>query len=118
MMNLMQENIKLNNLNHLVKADILNWGEETALSADIVLASDCIYLEIGFMPLIETFFALTTNPNTVIYLMYRKRRNADKRFFQMAKKKFEFIDILDDPKRDIYTRQGFKLFIVKRKATK
>lgn len=121
MMNLMQENIKLNNLDQIVKADILNWGEKIEnensdlLKADIVIASDCIYLEIAFIPLFETFLELTQNPNTIIYLMYRKRRSADKRFFQIAKKKFEFIDVMDDPKREIYTRQGFKLFIVKRK---
>lgn len=88
------------------------------MDTDIILASDCIYIEAGFIPLIETFFALTTNKNAIIYLMYRKRRNADKRFFQMAKKKFEFVDIMDDPKRDEYTRRGFRLFTVKRKANK
>ncbi|KAI7871981.1 putative methyltransferase-domain-containing protein [Mucor mucedo] len=121
MMNLMQENTKLNNLGHLVKPKILNWGEEIDqefLEADVILASDCIYMEEAFIPLIETFFALTTNKNAIIYLMYRKRRNADKRFFQMAKKKFEFTDIMDDPNRDVYTRRGFRLFAVKRKATK
>jgi predicted nicotinamide N-methyase len=85
------------------------------LNADIVLASDCVYLEMAFIPLLETFLALTTNKDTIIYLMYRKRRNADKRFFQMAKKRFEFMDVMDDPRKDVYTRQGFRLFCIKRK---
>ena len=119
MMHLMQENIVLNKLEHLVKASILNWGETISpdlLNADVILASDCIYLEIAFVPLIETFFSLTHNKETIIYLAYRKRRSADKRFFQMARKKFVFEDIMDDPKRDVYTRNGFRLFCVKRKA--
>lgn len=91
---------------------------ESLLNTDVVLASDCIYLEVAFIPLIETFFSLTNNQNTVVYLMYRKRRSADKRFFQMARKKFEFEDILDDPNREKYARDGFRLFTVKRKTVK
>lgn len=87
-------------------------------NADVIIASDCIYHEEAFPVLLDAFLSLTTNENTIIYLAYRKRRNADKRFFQMAKKKFEFIDIMEDPKREEYTRQGMRLFILKRKAIK
>lgn len=135
----MQDNIVLNKLEGSVRAEILNWyvsittykcqlllnfncfrGEEIkdpeVSNADVILASDCIYHESSFPILIDTFLSLTTNKNTIIYLAYRKRRNADKRFFQMAKKKFEFIDIMEDPKREEYSRQGMRLFIVKRKT--
>jgi hypothetical protein len=36
----------------------------------------------------------------------------------MAKKKFEFLEVMEDPKREEYTRQGMRLFIVKRKTMK
>lgn len=84
----------------------------------MILASDCIYHEEAFLILADTFLSLTTNEKTVIYLAYRKRRNADKRFFQLAKKKFEFVEVMEDPKRDEYTRQGMRLFVVKRKVMK
>ncbi|KAI8966969.1 nicotinamide N-methyltransferase-like protein, partial [Mycotypha africana] len=120
MMGLLKENITLNKLESTVKAEILNWGEDVPshmLDADVILASDCIYLEVAFIPLIETLFALTAQkPNeTVIYLAYRKRRSADKRFFQLAKKKFIFEEITDDPQRLEYQKQKLHLFIVRRK---
>lgn len=119
-MGLMQENIKLNHLEQSVTADILNWGEvipdiSQVLNADVILASDCIYLEIAFIPLLETFFALTNKPTSIIYLTYRKRRNADKLFFQAAKKKFIFKDITEDPKMKMYMRDKMHLFSVTRK---
>jgi hypothetical protein len=85
------------------------------LNADIILASDCIYLEVAFIPLFETMLALTNKDTSVIYLTYRKRRNADKRFFQLARKKFILEDVMEDPKREEYTRKGFRLFCIKRK---
>lgn len=120
MMDLMQENIKLNRLDHSVTADILNWGEEIpnlsqVLDADVILASDCIYLEVAFIPLLETFFALTNKESSVIYLTYKKRRNADKLFFQAAKKKFIFKDVTEDPKMNNYKRDKLHLFSVTRK---
>lgn len=121
MMSLMEQNIALNNVGHIVNAEILNWGEDVSESLsniDVVVASDCVYLEVAFIPLIETFFSLSHKEDSVIYLMYRKRRSADKRFFQMARKKFDIQDIMDDPKREEYVRNGFRLFKVKRKAIK
>ncbi|KAG1085283.1 hypothetical protein G6F42_021460 [Rhizopus arrhizus] len=120
MMGLMQENIKLNHLEQSVTADILNWGEvipdiSQVLNADVILASDCIYLEMAFIPLLETFFALTNKPTSIIYLTYRKRRNADKLFFQAAKKKFIFKDVTEDPKMKVYMRDKMHLFSVTRK---
>lgn len=87
------------------------------LDADVILASDCIYLEIAFIPLIETLFALTEKDTAVIYLANRKRRKGDKRFFQLARKKFVFEEVLDDPLREEYKKQSIQLFCVKRKPT-
>ncbi|CEP19243.1 hypothetical protein [Parasitella parasitica] len=120
MMSLMQENIRLNHLNKSVTAVVLNWGEaiphlSEALDADVILASDCIYLEVAFMPLLETFFALTNKPSSVIYLAYKKRRNADKLFFQAAKKKFILTEITEDPKMKVYSRDKSHLYRVTRK---
>ncbi|KAI9477921.1 MAG: putative methyltransferase-domain-containing protein [Benjaminiella poitrasii] len=117
MMELMQKNIELNKLDQVVKAKILNWGEpvpKDLSNIDVILASDCIYLEVAFIPLIETLFELT-HQDAIIYLAYRKRRSADKRFFQLARKKFIFEDIQDDPQRAVYSRKGIHLFTVKRK---
>lgn len=97
---------------------LFNRGEEIpnelSSNVDVILASDCVYLEIAFIPLIETLLALSTK-DTLIYLAYKKRRKADKRFFQLAKKKFEFTEVMDDPKREEYNRQSLKLFVFKKK---
>jgi predicted nicotinamide N-methyase len=85
------------------------------LNADIVLASDCVYLEIAFIPLIDTFFALTEKESAVIYLTYCKRRKADKKFFQLARKKFVFEEVVEDPKREEYRKKSIQLFRIKRK---
>ncbi|KAI8357333.1 putative methyltransferase-domain-containing protein [Choanephora cucurbitarum] len=119
MMDLMVENIQLNQLNSVVSPAILDWGTEitnsSLLNADVIIASDCIYLEVAFIPLFDTLLALTTNPNTIIYLSYRKRRKADKRFFQLARKKFVFETVEDDPRHAVYSKVGLHLYVVKRK---
>ncbi|KAI8367052.1 putative methyltransferase-domain-containing protein [Blakeslea trispora] len=118
MMKLMNENIQLNQLSS-VSATVLNWGEPilnpSVLEADVIIASDCIYLEVAFVPLFETLLALTHKPDVVIYLSYRKRRKADKRFFQLARKKFVFETIQDDPRHAVYSKLGLHLFVVKRR---
>ncbi|KAI9269267.1 putative methyltransferase-domain-containing protein [Phascolomyces articulosus] len=119
MMNLMQQNIQLNRVQDKVEAKILDWGEfedvpETCRSPDVILASDCVYLEVAFKPLVDTLISLATK-ETDIYMSYRKRRNADKRFFAMARKHFTFTEVLDDPKRSIYTKDRLKLYLMKKK---
>ncbi|CAO3581186.1 unnamed protein product [Absidia cylindrospora] len=117
MMSLLQDNIKLNHLESKVGASILNWGEPHDLKVDIVFASDCVYLEVAFQPLIDTLVTLTANNKDVqIYMSYRKRRKADKRFFILLKKQFHVIDILDDPERPVYSRNGLHLYRLERKA--
>ncbi|KAI9312864.1 nicotinamide N-methyltransferase-like protein [Dichotomocladium elegans] len=117
MMHLMEQNIKLNNLRELVEASVLDWGVPLPPDAqlpDVILASDCVYLEAAFKPLLDTLVDLSTK-DTVIYMSYRKRRRADRRFFQMARKKFDLVEILDDPKRETYYRDNLKIFLMKKK---
>ncbi|KAI8994938.1 putative methyltransferase-domain-containing protein [Pilobolus umbonatus] len=119
MMSLMQENIHKNDLDNRVKADILNWGEEIPKDskfrkADVILLSDCVYLEIAFLPLIDTLYNMA-NKDTIIWFAYCKRRKADKRFFTMAKKKFEITEIQDHPNKTVYSRQGLYFYVFKKK---
>jgi len=60
---------------------------------DYIIASECVYLEKGFEPLIETLIALS-NDKTDIIMAYEKRRKADDRFFKMAKKHFQLLPVL------------------------
>ncbi|KAI8088839.1 putative methyltransferase-domain-containing protein [Halteromyces radiatus] len=116
MMSLLHDNILLNQLQDKVSASVLNWGEPTDHTVDIVFASDCVYLEVAFQPLVDTLVMLTENNNNVqIYMSYRKRRKADKRFFGLARKQFNIIDIMDDPERPVYSRQGLHLYRLERK---
>ncbi|OAD79887.1 hypothetical protein PHYBLDRAFT_105709 [Phycomyces blakesleeanus NRRL 1555(-)] len=118
MMELMKQNILLNGLERKVDAQILDWGtplpESIMPLSDVILASDCVYLEIAFQPLVDTLVLLSTK-ETVIYLSYMKRRNADKRFFQMLRKKFILKEIEDDPKREVYSRKGLHLYLLTKK---
>ncbi|KAI8886926.1 hypothetical protein K501DRAFT_243211 [Backusella circina FSU 941] len=119
MMDLMNENIKLNGANDKVTAQVYKWGEETEESAtltnaDVILVSDCIYLEVAFRPLLDALLYLS-NKNTDIYVTYQKRRKADKRFFQMARKVFDIVEIQDDPKRLEYRKKAQYFYLFKRK---
>lgn len=58
---------------------------------DVILASDCVYLEVAFQPLLDSLAAIS-NKDTDIYMSYKKRRKADKRFFQMARKLFHLTE--------------------------
>lgn len=56
------------------------------------MADAVFQLEITFPWLVETICMLT-NEKTEILLCYKKRRKADKRFFVMLKKHFEFDNV-------------------------
>lgn len=59
-----------------------------------------------------------TDERTEILLCYKKRRNADKRFFLLLKKHFTFEHVSDDPHKVKYEREGLHLYSVKRKSRK
>ncbi|KAH8553099.1 putative methyltransferase-domain-containing protein [Umbelopsis sp. PMI_123] len=105
MLSLMEANINSNELGKIVKAKVLDWGVELPQwlteMPDIIIASDCVYLEIAFQPLIESLLLLS-NENTEIYLCYKRRRKADKRFFTLAKKKFIITEVNFTALRNLY----------------
>jgi len=118
MLALMRDNIHINALGAIMKAEVLDWGLTLPTwitsKPDIIIASDCVYLELAFKPLIDTLVMLSKE-NTEIYLCYERRRRADKHFFRLAKKKFIINEILDDPHRPDYERKGIHLYLLKLK---
>jgi len=118
MLELMEANVKLNKLESRFEVKELNWGEPTRdvipYIPDIILASDCIYLEAAFEPLVATL-ADVAGPDTTILLSYRKRRKADKRFFNILRKRFEFVEIKDDPNYPVYSREQLFIYCLTKK---
>lgn len=96
---------------------------------DIILAADCVYFEPAFPLLVQTLCDLSPKgSNLEILFCYKKRRKvsifpsiralcnscdqipqADKRFFGMLKKKFRWEEVMDDPCREIYSRDAVTL---------
>jgi protein N-lysine methyltransferase METTL21A len=89
---LMERNIALNSLNHLVKAAVYDWGSPAPSSlpscVDVILAADCVYFEPAFPLLLRTMTDLI-GPNTICYFCFKKRRRADMGFIKQLKKVFE-----------------------------
>ncbi len=112
MMELMQENIRLNGLEDRVIPHVLNWGEglpETLPpQPEIILAADCVYFEPSFPLLLETLRSLV-GPQSTVFFCFKKRRRADMRFMKMARKVFVVEEIQDDPDRDIYRTENIYL---------
>lgn len=101
----------------------LNWGE--TLSQDIpvketrvILAADCVYFEPAFPLLVKTLCDLAPVEKEVeILFCWKKRRKADKRFFIMLRKEFDWETVMDDrsEERERYGREGVSLIRLKRK---
>jgi len=111
MLELMRQNIALNDLSpSLVEASILDWGSPLAeyQPPDILLAADCVYFEPAFPLLLQTMTELI-GPNTTCYFCFKKRRRADLRFVKDAKKVFFIEDVVDDPDREKWSREGLFL---------
>ncbi|KAF5022417.1 hypothetical protein F66182_5557 [Fusarium sp. NRRL 66182] len=115
MYELMQHNIKLNDLQDKAKAMILNWGEDLPAvvleqKPDVILAGECVYFEPAFPLLMSTLKSLLElNPTAVVYFCFKKRRRADMNFVKMAKKAFKVEEISDED-RPVFQRQGLFLF--------
>ncbi|PWN51285.1 hypothetical protein IE53DRAFT_342602 [Violaceomyces palustris] len=121
MLQLMRDNLALNQpLPDECIVEELNWGEPIPASVppkpDILLLADCVYLEVAFQPLVDTMAELS-DKETEILFCYQKRRKADKRFFTLLKKKFNFEDVEDDDpvRTEVYRRQGTQLLRVFKK---
>jgi len=85
---IIQRNIQHNNVTENATAVPCCWGEETPAhlrKPDLILASDVVYLEECFEPLVKTLVELT-GEETVILMGYERRRKIEKRFFNRAKK--------------------------------
>ncbi|KPM44745.1 hypothetical protein AK830_g1771 [Neonectria ditissima] len=115
MLELMQHNIKLNQLGAKAHAMVLNWGEPLPASVleqkpDVILAGECVYFEPAFPLLMTTLKALLElNPAAIVYFCFKKRRRADMHFVKMAKKAFQVEEVLDED-RPVFQRQGLFLF--------
>ncbi|KAH6891397.1 putative methyltransferase-domain-containing protein [Thelonectria olida] len=115
MLELMQHNIKLNQLERKAQAMILNWGEPLPAAVleqkpDVILAGECVYFEPAFPLLMATLKdLLELNPAAVVYFCFKKRRRADMNFVKMAKKAFLVEEIFDED-RPVFQRQGLFLF--------
>ncbi|KDQ06252.1 hypothetical protein BOTBODRAFT_60705 [Botryobasidium botryosum FD-172 SS1] len=120
LLDLMLVNVALNNLSHNVTALELNWGEPLPLDLpaqpDLILAADCVYFEPAFPLLVQTLSYLCTSSTTEVLFCYKKRRKADRRFFALLKKKFSWIEVTDDPDREVYSKQAISLLRLVKKS--
>ena len=95
---IIDKNLELNGLAGHVQVMPLKWGEDiesSVFEADVLLISDCVYLESCFDPLLTTLKSLISRSSTVCLMSYKKRRKAEKQFFIKLKKHFcvEKLDI-------------------------
>ncbi|EKM59600.1 uncharacterized protein PHACADRAFT_191971 [Phanerochaete carnosa HHB-10118-sp] len=113
LLGIMAHNVEINNLSHRVSVMELNWGESLPSDLprfDIILAADCVYFEPAFPLLVQTLDKLAARGDPEILFCYKKRRKADKRFFTMLKKKFNWTEVDDDPNKEQYNRDAVSLF--------
>lgn len=108
---IMQRNVQMNGLTDNVYVAKLDWGVPAPPSIpkpDVILAADCVYYEPAFPLLVETLDELS-DTSTDILFCYKKRRKADKRFFNMLKKKFKWEEVMDDPNKVFYNKEAITL---------
>ncbi|GFZ48270.1 Putative protein N-methyltransferase [Saitozyma sp. JCM 24511] len=127
LLRLMRDNVSLNlgdvGSEHHLLVDELNWGEPIPegipkKDIDLVLAADCVYFEPAFPLLVRTLCDLApVGKDIEILFCWKKRRKADRRFFQMLKKHFDS-EIVDDDRpgeRERYQREGVTLLRLTRR---
>ncbi|KAK9386327.1 putative methyltransferase-domain-containing protein [Lipomyces mesembrius] len=120
MLSLMADNIELNDLQGTVSAEVLDWGTDlpdhfVTPFPDVILAADCVYFEPSF-PLLETTLLAMTGDNTLVLMSYKRRRKADKRFFQSIKKNFRIEEIKDYEEYKDFSRDTVFLYRLVRKT--
>lgn len=120
MLSLMEQNVKLNDLESRVTPLVLNWGEPlpdilSSQPATHILAADCVYFEPAFPLLIQTLTELLTAcPEAVVYFCFKKRRRADLQFMKSAKKLF-LIEELEDEDKPVWSREGLFMYTFRSK---
>ncbi|KAH6655575.1 putative methyltransferase-domain-containing protein [Truncatella angustata] len=123
MFSLMGHNIALNEMQGMVTAAILNWGEALTqdivdFQPDVILAADCVYFEPAFPLLLQTLTdLLTLCPSATIYFCFKKRRRADMQFVKKAQKAFNVAEV-HDVDRPVFSREGLFLYTITSKASK
>jgi hypothetical protein len=108
----MRRNVILNQLTSNVVVSELNWGEplpDDIPRPDLILAADCVYYDPAFSLLVQTLSDLSVDEKTEVLFCYKKRRKADKRFFALLKKKFTWMEVTDNPDREVYSREQISL---------
>ena len=100
---------------------------------DLILAADCVYFEPAFPLLVQTLDELAMRDDPEILFCYKKRRKADKRFFTMLRKRFNWVEVNtctglpciigsllfevdDDPEKEEYNRNAISLLRLTRKS--
>ncbi|KAG6899769.1 hypothetical protein C0993_006995 [Termitomyces sp. T159_Od127] len=122
LLDIMHRNVKLNDLCSTVAVAELNWGlplPSSLPTPDLVLAADCVYFEPAFPLLVQTLCDLvdvgTGDKEPEILFCYKKRRKADKRFFNLLGKAFIWNEVMDDPDRVAYNREAITLLRLSRR---
>ncbi|KAK9353007.1 putative methyltransferase-domain-containing protein [Lipomyces doorenjongii] len=120
MLSLMADNIQLNDLQGTVSAEVLDWGTDlpdhfATPFPDVILAADCVYFEPSF-PLLEKTLLAMAGDNTLVLMSYKRRRKADKRFFQSIKKNFRIEEIKDYEEYKDFSRDTVFLYRLVRKT--
>jgi len=118
LLELMRRNVHLNGLESSVSVLELNWGQPLPPhlpKPDLVLAADCVYLEPSFSLLVNTLKDLVPDETTEVLFCYKKRRKADKRFFAILKKHFDWVEVNDHPQKEAYAQDAIFLLRLTRK---
>ncbi|KAI6105425.1 putative methyltransferase-domain-containing protein [Pisolithus sp. B1] len=137
LLGIMQDNVIANNLQSSVTVAELNWGEKVPSHIpcpDLILAADCVYYEPAFPLLVKTLSDLSEEGTDILFC-YKKRRKADKRFFALLKKQFNWREVPepstvgrvvlilhhtqddDDPNRESYARAAISLLVLTKRTT-
>ncbi|OBT42801.1 hypothetical protein VE00_08152 [Pseudogymnoascus sp. WSF 3629] len=123
MLPLMEQNVKLNNLESRVTPLVLNWGEPlpevlSSKPATHILAADCVYFEPAFPLLLHTLSELLKAcDQAVVYFCFKKRRRADAQFMKAARKLF-LIEEVEDKDKEVWSREQLFMYTFRSKTPK
>lgn len=102
---LLEKNLQQNACQDKVQLRALNWKKAVPIDMinqfDMIVASDCVWIDDLVIPLVNTLDALVTGPNTQIYVAneLRSKFTEDKFLTQMQKRGFS-LTVLDPSQFD------------------